>query len=350
MSRIQNLTMNRGEWSEAYALLALIGNRDFALADKSLSNQNSNQYKLSTIFLPTDLQNNFVNLKIENDFVLASFNGKTNSIPLNEIRQIGKSLFSQIQTSASTTFSFNALDDLWIKFFNPKIKATNSEKSDIQLEIIDSNTHNKALRGFSIKSNLGGATSLLNASQSTNFLYEAPLKIETQFSSPKELGKFVKSIPLKYHGSTHQTYKKNLQLVDKNLEILISHLLLEYYGASNREKYVKDLLSIVVKKNPLNLSNTNSYQQIICDFLRATAFGMVPRKLWDGKLSANGGMIVVKTDGKLASFYLDNPQSNTNLNEYLLENCFFDTASTSRHNFGKVFDNKFFKFNLLIRL
>jgi hypothetical protein len=350
MGRIQNLTMNKGEWSEAYALLTLIGNSDFVLADKLLSNQNSNQYKVGGILIPTDIPNKFVNLKVENEFVLASFNGQNQSIPLAEVKKVAENLFNQIENSNSTTFSFNELDDLWTQFFNPQIKANRSEKSDIQLEIIDSNTKTKSLCGFSIKSNLGGATSLLNASQSTNFLYEAPSTIGIQNPSPKELGKFVKSLSLKHHGSVNQIYKQNLHLVNKDLEILISHLLIEYYGSSNREKYLKNLLAILANKNPLNFSITTNYEQIVCKFLRATAFGMVPRELWNGRLSASGGMIIVKGDGKLASFYLNDSQSNTNLNNYLLENSFFDTASTSRHDFGKVFDDKFFKFNLLIRL
>ncbi len=350
MGRIQNLTMNKGEWSEAYALLTLIGNSDFVLADKLLSNENSTQYKVGGILMPTDIPNKFVNLKIENGFVLASFNGQNQSIPLAEVKQVATNLFNQIKNSTSTTFSFNQLDNLWTKFFNPQIKAANSKKSDIQLEIIDSNAQTKIVSGFSIKSNLGGATSLLNASQSTNFLYEAPSTINIQNPSPKELGKLVKSLPLIHHGSVNQTYKQNLQLVDKDLEALISYLLIEYYGSSNREKYIKDLLAILASKNPLNFSNATNYQQIVSKFLQATAFGMVPRELWNGTFSASGGMIVVKGDGKLASFYLNNSQSYKNLNDYLLENSFFDTASSSRHGFGRVFDSKFFKFNLLIRL
>jgi hypothetical protein len=350
MSRIQNLTMNRGEWSEAYALLSLIANADFVLSDKSLADENSTQYKVKSILIPTNTPNKFVSLVVQDHSVIANFDGQHSSIPLADIESIATALFQKISSSSSTTFSFNELDTIWTKFFNPQIKATRSEKSDIKLEILDTSTQLKSIKGFSIKSNLGGATSLLNASQSTNFLYEAPHKISVPNITPKKLGKFVKSLPLKYLGSVNETYKLNLNKVDQNLENLISHLLVEYYGASNREKFIKDLLAIVVNKNPLSLSNTSDYKIIMSKFLRATAFGMVPRDLWDGALSANGGMIIVKADGKLSSFYLDDSQSNANLDNYLLEHSFFDTASTTRHDFGKVFDDKFFKFNLLIRL
>jgi hypothetical protein len=350
MSRIQNLTMNRGEWSEAYALLTLITNSNFILSDKSLCDQNTNQYRVNSILISTDTPDKFVSLSSKNNSIIANYDRGNNLISIDEVRKIATSLFNKIQTSTSTTFSFNQLDSLWDKFFNPQIKANNSEKSDIQLEILDLLTNKTEKVGFSIKSNLGGATSLLNASQLTNFLYEAPHQIVIAESTPKKLGKFVKSLSLTHHGSVNQTYKQNLQRIDKNLEELVSNLLIEYYGSNNREKFIKDLLPILVKKNLFNFSNIADYKKIISKFLSATAFGMVPRVTWDGTLSANGGMIIVKDDGKLASFYLGNSQSEANLNEYLYENCFFDTASTSRHDFGKVFNEKFFKFNLLIRL
>ncbi|ANJ00408.1 hypothetical protein A8O14_10175 [Polynucleobacter wuianus] len=342
--------MNRGEWSEAYALLSLIANADFVLSDKSLADENSTQFKVKSILIPSNTPNKFVSLVVQDQSVIANYDGQQSSTPLTDIESVAKALFQKISSSSSTTFSFNELDTLWTKFFNPQIKATRSEKSDIKLEILDTSTQLKSIKGFSIKSNLGGATSLLNASQSTNFLYEAPHKISVPNITPKKLGKFVKPLPLKYLGSVNETYKLNLNKVDQNLESLISHLLVEYYGASNREKFVKDLLAIVANKNPLSLSNTSDYKIIMSKFLRATAFGMVPRDLWDGALSASGGMIIVKADGKLASFYLDDSHSNANLDNYLLEHSFFDTASTTRHDFGKVFDDKFFKFNLLIRL
>ena len=342
--------MNRGEWSEAYALLTLLQKPEFALSDSSLNKLSASQYKINSILLPADSPNKVVELSLDNGNVIASYDGQKNIIPVVDIKKIVEELFQEILNSTTTTFSFNKLDGLWTRFFNPQIKATNANKSDVQIKIFDKNSQIESIKGFSIKSNLGSATSLLNASQLTNFLYEAPLEAELSDSSPKVLGKQVKSLALKHHGSVSQTYRSNLSKVDKNLEMLISHLLLEYYGASKREKFIKDLLPYVVKKNPLHLSNSNSYEKIISAFLKATAFGMVPRVQWDGRFSANGGMIVIKEDGDLVGFYLDDIQSNVNLEKYLLENSFFDTASTSRHGFGAVFDDNFFKLNLLIRL
>ena len=60
------------------------------------------------------------------------------------------------------------LEDIFVK----KVKAGNKEKADIVLEIFDVYTGFKSLEGFSIKSQMGSASTLFNASKSTNFSYK----------------------------------------------------------------------------------------------------------------------------------------------------------------------------------
>ena len=342
--------MNRGEWSEAYALLKLLQSPNFLLVDAQLNPQNISQYRVNTIGIPGIAAGKFVEFKALSNSVFVSYDGQTNTVPLKDIHDISSKLLTRISNSSQRTFTFHELGSLWGKFFNPQIKATNSNKSDIQLEILDAISGNKVVSGFSIKSNLGGATSLLNASQATNFLFEAPQAINGAGLTPKKLGKLVKPLSIKCLGSVNQTYKNSLQTIDPKLEDLIGLLLIEYYGSSNRERYIRDLLKRIENSNPFGLPNTSQYQQMISKFLEATAFGMVPTHSWNGALSANGGMVIVKGDGDLACFYMGDKISKSNLENYLIDNCFLDTASTSRHDFGKVFDDKFFKFNLLIRL
>ena len=56
--------------------------------------------------------------------------------------------------------------------YNSKsIKTKSSVKSDIRIVIHDSRTGTNPELGFSIKSQLGKASTLLNASMTTNFIY-----------------------------------------------------------------------------------------------------------------------------------------------------------------------------------
>ena len=56
--------------------------------------------------------------------------------------------------------------------FVTKIKADNTQKADIIMEFLDVNTGFRPLAGFSIKSQMGSASTLMNASSATNFIYK----------------------------------------------------------------------------------------------------------------------------------------------------------------------------------
>ena len=64
---------------------------------------------------------------------------------------------------------------------------------------------------------------------------------------------------------------------------------------------------------------------------------MQPTKKWDGTEEANGGYIIVKENGEIVAYHLYDRDS---FEKYLLENTKFDTGSTNRHNFGKIYKEK----------
>jgi type II restriction enzyme len=53
-----------------------------------------------------------------------------------------------------------------------QVKANSSKKSDIDGIIYDRISNKEELLGFSVKSMVGGASTLLNAGKTTNFRYE----------------------------------------------------------------------------------------------------------------------------------------------------------------------------------
>ncbi|MEG1729646.1 MAG: HpaII family restriction endonuclease, partial [Bacteroidaceae bacterium] len=79
------------------------------------------------------------------------------------------------------------------------------------------------------------------------------------------------------------------------------------------------------------------------------ALGMMPSKVWTGEYDAIGGYLIVKEDGEIVCYHLYNRNEFEN---YLFSNTKFETASSSRHDFGKVFregEDLLFKLNLQIR-
>ena len=70
---------------------------------------------------------------------------------------------------------------------------------------------------------------------------------------------------------------------------------------------------------------------------------------WDGIDEASGGYIVVNKKGDVLAYHIYN---RNYFEEYLLNNTKYETASTTRHDFGKVYEENginFIKLNLQIR-
>ena len=79
------------------------------------------------------------------------------------------------------------------------------------------------------------------------------------------------------------------------------------------------------------------------------ALGMMPSRVWTGELDATGGYLVVKEDGEVLCYHIYN---RNEFEDYLLNNTKLETASSTRHDFGTVYEEvtkQFFKLNLQIR-
>lgn len=84
-------------------------------------------------------------------------------------------------------------------------------------------------------------------------------------------------------------------------------------------------------------------------FICAAALGLMPARPWSGVEEANGGYIIVTTDGDLLAYHIYNRDY---FETYLLNNTIFERASTRRHNYCSVYKENghmYFKLNLQIR-
>lgn len=112
------------------------------------------------------------------------------------------------------------------------------------------------------------------------------------------------------------------------------------------------MVSQISKANPLgyNLENNHPfYYYKIKRFLTDIALGMMPSKVWTGELDATGGYLVVKNDGEVLCYHMYN---RNEFEDYLFTNTKLETASSSRHKFGTVYEENgqlFFKLKLQIR-
>jgi hypothetical protein len=75
----------------------------------------------------------------------------------------------------------------------------------------------------------------------------------------------------------------------------------------------------------------------------------MPSKVWTGQYDATGGYLIIKENGDVLCYHIYNRNEFEN---YLFNNTKLDTASSSRHDFGTVYEENgelYFKLNLQIR-
>lgn len=355
------ITGNKGEWSEIYALFKL-------LSDKTLIPGNENIQKIPHVFYPiikilrTETNGNF-EYSIDDDIVLISGNGESLKISVEVFKENAIFLLNAIKASSDGTFPVPVIENFMHTINCMSIKASSSAKTDITIVIHDQRTNQQPVLGFSIKSQLGNPSTLLNAGKTTNFIFkidginlsqteiDSINSIDTR-SKMKDRIEFVKKNggKLSFVGTEQQIFSNNLILIDSLLPFIIANMLLDFYTSSNSR--VIDLISRVEKINPLNFDITNQhkfYSYKTKRFLTDVALGMTPSKVWNGEYDATGGYLIVKENGEILCYHIYNKSEFEN---YLVNNTKLETASSGRHGFGVVYkknDEYFFKLNLQIR-
>ncbi|WP_291274691.1 HpaII family restriction endonuclease [Flavobacterium sp.] len=354
------ITGNKGEWSEIYALFKLLG-------DKELHPGNSEIKKLENLVYPilrilrTEVNGNF-EYSIEDDIVVISGNEEVFRIPITEFQERAKYLLTEIRRN-SGTFSIPDIENFMQSINCLSLKANSSAKTDITIVIHDQRTGLQPSLGFSIKSQLGNPSTLLNAGETTNFIFKisgvninqqeideinnisSKSKIKDRISEIKNKGgkfEFVK---------TQRTiFSNNLILIDSLLPQILANVVLDFYSTSYSN--MEDLVKLMENENPLKFDTTDKhlfYSYKIKRFLTDIALGMMPSKVWTGQYDATGGYLIVKSDGEILCYHIYNKNEFEN---YLLANTKLETASSSRHGFGEIYEENGqlnFKLNLQIR-
>lgn len=355
------ITGNKGEWSEIYTLLKVI-------SDKQLFAGDSNLNKIETLIFPIikvlrDETNGTFDFSYDNDLVIVKNGEEEIRISVLEFQKQAHFLLTKLKAKTNATFSIPEIESFINSFSSHSLKAKSTVKSDIRIVIHDQRTGTKPELGFSIKSQLGGASTLLNAGKTTNFIFkinnlsltqnqiseinaiESRCKIKDRIEKIIELGGC-----LKFHKTESSIFGNNLILIDSALPKIIAESLLLFFTSTFST--LVELTNQISTKNPLcyNLdSNHPFYSYKIKRFLTDIALGMMPSKVWTGELDATGGYLVVKENGEVLCYHIYN---RNEFEDYLFTNTKFETASSTRHQFGKVYEinnQLYFKLNLQIR-
>ncbi len=323
--------------------------------------------KVEELFYPiikiirTESGGNF-EYEISGDLVIISGGKEELRIPVKTFIEQSSKLLAKIKSSKSA-FSLPETEAFMASINCKTLKAKATSKTDIRIVIYDQRINQTAELGFSIKSQLGGEATLLNAGKTTNFIYqvlgfkpnEKEIKAINDIDTKSKIKDRIEAIKnvggkLKFITPQQDIFKNNLVLIDSLLPNIVAEITKLFFTTSFSS--IKDLTESINKANPLNYDTQFAhtfYDYKIKRFLTDVALGMTPSKVWTGIYDATGGYLVVKENGDVLCYHIYN---RNQFEDYLFANTKLETASSTRHEFGKIYEEGgqfYFKLNLQIR-
>jgi hypothetical protein len=335
---------NKGEWSEIYVALKLLGEGTLHAADQNLE-------KLSNVFYPVlKILRSQSSLGVKLEYVINGeikiVNGNDGDIvltlPTIEFVQKAKELYALLKKTKGKSFALPEIEEFLSKIFIQQKKSSSRVKEDITIVIHDLKTGIQPIVSFSIKSLIGNDSTLLNPNAGTNFIYKISVppnvslnvqeinentyvmkgsKITNRLKALADLG-----CSLEFTAVQSKTFYLNMQLIDSDLPKIISYMLLYKYLYSTTKTI--DLLNLVEEMNPMNYDTSSGhpfYKYKVRGLLYDYALGMTAETVWKGSYSTTGGIIIVKENGDVLCYHV---YDKNVFQDYLLEKTYFEQAST----------------------
>lgn len=355
------ITGNKGEWSEIYALFKLLGDKQLFLGDKEIEKLEGVVYPILRV-LRTE-NNGVFEYSIEDEIILVSGNDEVLKIPIIEFKDKACLLLNRIKINKERTFSVPEIESFMQSINCLSLKASSTAKTDITIVVHDQRTNQQPTLGFSIKSQLGSPSTLLNAGKTTNFIFKindvslSSVEIEriNSIDSRSKIMDRINSVlqangTFEFVRTERQIFANNLILIDSRLPEILSQIVFDFY--SSDKSHLIDLVAKTTNENPLKFDNSNEhkfYEYKIKRFLTDIALGMMPSVVWTGQYDATGGYLIVKENGDVLCYHIYN---RNEFEDYIFNNTKLETASSSRHGFGTIYEENgdlFINLNLQIR-
>ena len=359
------LTGNKGEGSEVYVMLKLLGAGKVYAGDQYLQ-------RIEDLFYPIirvlrNEQSQRIDYHLENEFIcIKTEDNETHlRMPAKDFLLEAEKLLKAIKAH-NGAFALPEIEAFLNRLHCHTLKAKSNDKTDICIVLHDPRTRLNKDLGFSKKSQLGGNSTLLNASKATNFNYhilnstlnqsyiESINNLNPSRNKVLERIKAIKAKGgvLEFDKVINDTFRNNLIMLDGDLPAILAHLLL--LQVESGKSMLKDLVDLLNEQNPLHYDSIETfpfYAYKIKLLLTSTALGLMPAIAWNGLFDANGGYLVVKNDGEVLCYHF---YDRNRFEDYLFPNAYLERASTSRHDYARIEmaeNNQLsFRLNLQVRL
>jgi len=313
---------NRGEWTEAYVFLRLLGDGRIYGASADLIKDELTYIDIINIIRDEPdkclIFERFIKDKVA---YVQSFKGdeKLKIITAPEFTEKASFLYNQIKkvTAGDRKISIPEIQEYMEGLSIDSPKANLSEgakekygaKTDIIVTTDDSFDHVRTVGGFSIKSHIGSSPTLFNSSQTSGFVYKINgcdvdgmhlLNYKDGFldiiSSIKE------NYSLEYSGCRNGIFEQNICVVDSRMDEILQNAILMQVGYLDGldSTSMSEICKALATLNPIGVRNPNVfYEAKLKAFLFASFAGMTASTEWNGRKKLTGGYIDVDREGEL---------------------------------------------------
>lgn len=334
---------NAGEWGELYALFKLLAEGEFHSADRYMNIIEEEKFPVIAAFRQSQTREEPICFAIDetNQKINVSLEGEEISFHRDTFKENALTILNE---TIKKNKEIPSLSDFWRDTFYPRFKEESESKSDLRVKIYDPRVKAEKELGFSVKSKVGGDPTLFNSSGNrTNIKYRLigyqALSCEEKKRASnicnKSLVRFLleKECSLSFEGFYDEQFKNNLLMIDSCFDKILGHAVLHSYQMKGGK--IKEVIDYLNDANPCKFPNSEHqfYEYKMKQFLLAAALGMTSASTWQGAIDATGGFIVVRRDGELICYHIYNWNE---LQDYLLENTYFDQPSTGKHKYGKI--------------
>jgi len=350
---------NKGEWSEIYAFAKILSERKIYAADGNVNKIPDLFFSVQRVIREESKQRKIYSF-LDNQVQIDLGDLFSQNVDISEINALLPVAFKQIK-EGKNAFPSPACEELMALLGCEKVTAGSRKKEDINLAVHDVISKQSREAGFSIKSELGSAATMFNASQQTNFVYEVKgyngsleevnnidtrTKVQDRIKKIEEL-----SGVLHFDKMQSPTFEKNIRKVDSFMPIILAEFLKVYFRG--QATTITNLSRIVAESEAIQELNMGfGYEDIkfkIKNLLLHMSLGMVAATVWDGNLKAGGGYLIVTNDGEVLCFHIHNIMQ---FSDYLYERTKLETPSIRRMKCAELFDENgklFFKLSLQVR-
>lgn len=313
---------NRGEWTEAYVFLRLLGDGRIYGASVDLVKDEQTYIDIINIIRDEPDKCLIFDRFIKDEVAyIQSYEGdeKLKIITAPEFTEKAAFLYEQIKkvTAGDRKIKVPEIQEYMegLRIDSPKANLSESAKekygakTDIIVTTEDSFDHVRTVGGFSIKSHIGSSPTLFNCSQTSGFLYKVvgcDVDGMHQLNYKEGFLEIISSIKenfsLEYVGCRNDIFEQNIRVVDSRMDEILQNAILMQVGYLDGldSSSIPEISKALATLNPIGVKNPNVfYEAKLKAFLFASFAGMTASTEWNGRKKLTGGYIDVDREGEL---------------------------------------------------